>query len=113
MTNVGQLLGCLFFFVVRPVQNLEFGMVAVRTGRGPLRLAYLQIAFRAERVPTAACAVKHHVAEEADWTFLGAVVLVFQAGEARGDFPVKDELSDCLVLPGAGRVEASGFCVPV
>lgn len=77
MTDVGQFLRCHFFFVVRAIENLELGVVAVRTGTCPLRLAYLQITFRAQRVPTAACAVEHHVAEEADGTFLDAVVLVF------------------------------------
>ena len=77
MTNVGYLLRGLLFFVVGPVENLELGMVAIRTGRGPLRLANLQIAFRTQRVPTATCAIQHHVAEEADGAFFRAVVLVF------------------------------------
>lgn len=62
LTDVSQLLRHHFLFVVRTVENLELDVVAVRTRRGPLRLAYLQITFCAERVPTAACAVEHHVA---------------------------------------------------
>lgn len=62
MTDVSQLLRHHFLFVVRTVENSELDVVAVRTRRGPLRLAHLQIAFSAERVPTAACAVEHHVA---------------------------------------------------
>lgn len=83
--------------------------MAIRTGRGPLWLPYLQIAFSTQSVTTAARAVEYHVAQEADGTFLSAVVLVFQTGEAWSKFAVKDELAHYLVLPGARRIQASRF----
>lgn len=40
-------------------------------------------------------------------------MLVFQAGEARGELPIEDELADRLVLPGAGGIEAGWFGEPM